>query len=582
MKKLIVLLFAFASIQINAQCPDCTPDETCQGDGLFPAICPEVLPDATAGAYYETVLTFNLPSSVIDPDTELEVELQEVVVTGVSGIPFGVTYETNSPGGVYFPSQGDNYGCATICGTPLIPGFYDVVISVDVTVVAFGIEQSVQESFPLPLTVLPGEGGNTSFSYDNLFGCGEASATFSALIDGSPGVTTYNWDFANGNIGNVANPPAQTYNEPGDYVVTLETIIEDYTLNTVVVDQLSSGWGGDVEELSEALFNPDPYFVIIDGNGGAVYTSSQINDVNSASWNNIGLILNNPPYTIAIYDQDNGGLFGSEDDFLGSASFDLATGIASWASGDTQGSVSISLEISNVFNDEETVQVFPFPNAEFTYLVDLSVLDYDDETLDFFTWTLFGDTIQEGVQDSLVLSQPGVYQCAVTSIYGCFDTSSTFTLCPEVALNYLPAIDLITAEEGFESYQWFFNGLPLDGATNPSVDASEPGNYALTITTDYGCEVTSEVLTVSVGINAVEENTHLLVYPNPASDLVRIDLALSGGELLVYDMNGRIVFNTILNDPNPTLDVRSWEPGIYHLIYTCSTGSSTQKLLVTR
>ena len=45
-------------------------------------------------------------------------------------------------------------------------------ISVTVVVTAFGFEQEVQEGFALPLNVLPGEGGNTSFTYNDLFGCG--------------------------------------------------------------------------------------------------------------------------------------------------------------------------------------------------------------------------------------------------------------------------------------------------------------------------------------------------------------------------------------------------------------------------
>lgn len=581
MRTVLFLFFSLAFLQIQAQCPDCEPDLECVGDGTFPLICPLVFPDATANEYYETVLTFNLPPNIVDPETEVEVELQQITVTGVSGLPFGLTYTINVEGGTYFPSQGDEYGCATVCGTPLIPGDYDVIISVNVTVIAFGFEQVLDESFSLPLTVLPGESTNSSFTYDNLFGCGSAEVNFDALIDGSPGITTYDWDFGNGNIGNQATPPTQTYSDEGDYTVTLTTTIEDYTLNAVAISNLASGWGGDVEELSEALFSPDPYFVITDGNGIDVFTSDAIVDSETGNWNGLNVILNNPPYTLSVYDQDNGGLFGSDDDFLGSSQITVAEGVADLNAGDSSGSITIGLQVSNVFEDSEVVTVFPTPNAEFIYLEADGVLDYDDDLLNYFTWTLFGDTIQEGPQDSLLLIGPGIYQCAVQSVFGCEATSEIFTLCPEVELTLLPLIDLITADEGFASYQWFFNGLPVDGATDSSIDSSEPGNYALTVTTDYGCEVSSEVLTITVGI-AEANQASWSMYPNPSQGMLSLQFEVPSGELTVFDLGGKVCAQFPVNTLTKRLDLSFLRPGTYQLTWKNEGIVKTQKLVLTR
>ncbi|MFT5922415.1 MAG: hypothetical protein ACI8TS_001752, partial [Flavobacteriales bacterium] len=136
MKRLLFLLFVLAGFAAKSQCPDCTPNETCVSEDLFPTICPEILPDATAGAYYETVVTFFLPSTIVDPESGIEASLLEVVINSVSGIPFGLDYEANSPNNTYYPSEGDNYGCTTICGTPLISGEYEVSIGVTVLVSA--------------------------------------------------------------------------------------------------------------------------------------------------------------------------------------------------------------------------------------------------------------------------------------------------------------------------------------------------------------------------------------------------------------------------------------------------------------
>lgn len=581
MKRLLFLFFTLVSLCATSQCPDCMPDETCVSESAFPTICPEILPDATAGAYYETVMTFYLPGSIVDPDSGIEASLLEVVINSVTGIPFGVAYEANSPDNTYFPSQGQNYGCATICGTPLISGEYDVTIGVTVVVSALGFEQTVNESFSLPLTVLAGEGGNTSFAYDNLFGCGGVEATFEALIDGSPGITSYTWDFGNGNTGDSMNPPVQSYDEEGEYTVTLETTIENYILQSVSISSLASGWAGDVEELTELLFSPDPYFVIADGNGNTVYTSSVITDVESGNWPNVSLLLDNPPYTISVYDQDNGGLFGSADDFLGSTTFDLVDGVAAFNAGGSMGSLSQTLEVSNVFNNEEIVTVFPIPSAEFTYLEVENVLDYDDATLDLFVWTLNGDTIQNGAQDSLELVSPGVYQCAVTSVFGCEAISEEFVLCPEISLTYNAVNETLQVAGGYESYTWFFNGEEIDGATGNLVDASELGAYSVTITTTYGCEVSSEEFTVTVGIEETAGLT-LNAWPNPCAGWLNLELPTGVWLMNVTDASGKQVLQEQLMGGISRLDLNLLPNGIYVLSAENQTSRVESRIVLAR
>ena len=122
MKHLYTLILILLVSIVQAQCPDCSPDESCVSTDLFPTICPLILPDATSGSYYETVLTFYLPSVIVDPDSQLELSLDQVTITSVNGLPFGTDYEANSPDNIYYPSAGQSYGCATVCGTPLVAG----------------------------------------------------------------------------------------------------------------------------------------------------------------------------------------------------------------------------------------------------------------------------------------------------------------------------------------------------------------------------------------------------------------------------------------------------------------------------
>lgn len=547
MKQFALILAFLAPFWLSAQCPDCDPDNTCTSEDAFPTICPEALPDGVSGTYYEEVITFFMPAEVVDPGSGLTATLNSIVVASVVGLPFGMTWQTNSPTNTYFPSQGDNLGCATMCGSPVLPGEYEVVITVNVEASALGFVQNLTETFSLPLLIEQGEGGNASFSFDNTIGCGSVSTNFSALLDGSPGVTTYAWDFGNGQTSSQANPPTIEFNEPGEYTVSLTTTIENYNLATVVVTELNDNWCGDIEEPTCNCgtpiigFCPDPYFTIADGGGAVVYQSVVFDDVPSATWQNVNFPLTNPPYSITVWDADVGPPLGSQDDYLGSATFDLQTGSQSFNAEGTLGSVIIDLQISNVFVNEEIISVFPLPNADFFYDEELEVLFYDDEDLEVFVWMLNGEVIQEGAQDSLFIELPGAYTCQVINSFGCSATSEPFTVCPTLDVAYDAENETLSVDAGFASYQWFFNGLPIPGSNSESIAATALGNYTVTITTDYGCTVTSEVFQVTVGIEEGLRLSSVNVWPNPARDLLNIEVPEGVWSLEVYDIGGRLV-----------------------------------------
>jgi len=218
MRYLVAVILCFmmgVSYYAQSSCNDCTPDISCQAIDGFPTLCPEILPDGTAGQYYESVATFNMPSNVIDPGSGLEASLESIYFASITGLPYGLELTPDSPDGYYYPSNGDNYGCATICGTPLSAGEYFVTISVNVIASAFGFEQSLTESFSLPLTINPGETvANSSFTVSENSGCAPLSVEIENLITGA-GVS-YNWDFEGPSNGSIINLEILTDNYPAE------------------------------------------------------------------------------------------------------------------------------------------------------------------------------------------------------------------------------------------------------------------------------------------------------------------------------------------------------------------------------
>jgi PKD repeat protein len=543
MKTICTLLAILCfSVFLKGQCTDCTPDETCINDINFPQVCPEVMPVATSGEAYDEQMTFFLPSEVTDPESGLTVDLIEVVITSVDGLPFGLDYIMNYANNTYYPSDGDTWGCAT----PLIAGEYEGSINAHVTTLAFGFEVEIDQPFLSVFTVLQGEGGTGSFGYDNFAGCGSMDVNFEALIDGNPQPTTWEWDFGNGNVSSAKIPATQTYTGAGDYLISLQTDVYENVITSVLISGVAGGWSGDIEELT-TLQNPDPYFVIYNINGVAVYTSSTISDATSGAWTGLSVSLSDPPYTISFFDEDS----FSDDDYLGNTDVPNTEGTIIFDADGTQGSLTIGLQPGESFYDETTLTVFPAPNAEFTVDEDSNTLVYADTTLVSYLWFANGDTISDQVDSLLVMSNNGgVYQAYVSNVYGCDGWSSEYVHCPEISIQVDSETSELSVVDIFESYQWFYNGLAIDGATASFIFAYDPGNFSVQVTTDYGCESMSEVLTITT----VEERNSLadvLLFPNPSSGRVNIQgwsMENSGTlAVMLYDITGKISFSETLN-----------------------------------
>ena len=95
-RSLATLLFSLISLASLSQCETCEPDYSCPSSDGFPVICPDNLPDATTGEFYETSATFNMPASVTDPGSGIQATLESVTITSVSGLPYGIEVTSNN------------------------------------------------------------------------------------------------------------------------------------------------------------------------------------------------------------------------------------------------------------------------------------------------------------------------------------------------------------------------------------------------------------------------------------------------------------------------------------------------------
>jgi PKD repeat protein len=562
MKKTTHLLFTTAllfslAIKGLAQCSDCVTDLNCVGLDGFPAVCPAIADTAYTNSYYEEFLTFYIPSQVTDPGSGVDATLLSVEVVSVSGLPFGLAFTLNDADGIFYPSQGENYGCATICGSPLIQGVYDVQIAVNIVAEAFGFELTQSEVFPYTIIVEQGEGGTGSFSYDNTAGCGQVQVQFEAmLIAPAPSITEYSWEFGDGTTSNLQLPSTVNYNTTGNYTCRLTTSISDFKLTEVATTNLSDNWSGDIDDI---FSTSDTYFILADGNGNIVFNSDVIDNNNSPTWESLSILLSNPPYTISFYDEDD----ITSDDFLGSTAFTLITGENNFSiSTGTEGSITILLDETTSVTDSIEINVFDVPIPIFW--INDTQLYFDDPNFISFQWHVNGVPLTDQTEATITLDQGGEYTCMVTNLYGCSAWSNAYLHCPVIQPIYDAIAQEVYVDQGFETYQWFFNGEAITGANTYYFVSNAYGNYSVLVTTDYGCTTLSSVVNVMSDIPEHHLDA-MQIAPNPASQNTWISNLPIGAAVQLIDQQGRILQRHDITADRLLLDLAGYAAGVYEL-----------------
>lgn len=165
-----------------------------------------------------------------------------------------------------------------------------------------------------------------------------------------------------------------------------------------------------------------------------------------------------------------------------------------------------------------------------------------------------------------------------------------------VVVNAVPATPVITQNgnilsttSGLASYQWYFNGSAIPGATSDTYTASLNGDYMVIVTNAAGCSATSATEPiVIIGISpAGFANFGLQVYPNPNNGqfTVRLDLERDRNVTLrIFDLVGKQVWSQQGDLPfgewKQNIDFNHLTKGTYLLDVTSEGQRMTTKVVV--
>jgi len=576
MKRILLsLAFTITGFLAFAQC---SIDSTQTDPGIYP----DTLLPATVNQPYTQDITF-----VMITDT-MGITITNFNIANITGLPVGMTWQCNNfaNGCNYDPSQ-SIYGCVNLSGTPLIAGVYNATVTVIATLQVLG-DQTI--SYTLPFTVLPDTVSNPGFSMTNSSGCLPLSVTF---VTNNPGQASYLWDFGNGIQSTLENPPIQTYNAPGDYVVT-QTVTANgspqYFLTDITVASIPDNYGAPVDV-------PDMYFYLYDSQGNQIYDSHpSVSNTNAPlSWTLPNIPLQNNNYTLHVWDED-GGLFGADDD-LGSVTFPgwSASGTATGTLSGVSGSLVVNYSIMQVpvatAIHTDTVHVYAVPDtpmvsANIPLILctgDTVVLTCND-TLQV-QWYESGNLLIGETNSDLVVTASGNFSAVVTNAHGCTATSVTIS----VQVNPIR----LTQSRVISGYmlQWYFNGSALTGETALQLTATQQGTYSVIATDSIsGCSSVSDPLVFTpVGIDQLQSVISAILFPNPADKSVVVQLT-SGRNVFttvqLLDISGWLLqqkdFMLQQGSTQLPFDLTDTSKGLYLIKITQKNASKTLRLVISR
>lgn len=604
MSKLSSSLLFFFLTQINllsAQngCPGCLVDlPPLPADTIYLGTAP----DGIAGEAYNGDLSFRMPKSTtpvheIDPGTPAGLNIGKITIIALLNVPPGLYWEPNK---FEFDPGNETDGCVKFCGTPLIPGMYEVQVFVTAEVLT--INQST--SFTFSFYIAPSTSMTDGFSMQNSNGCGDVTVSFenNIMSNGDSGFD-YFWDFGNGETSTEENPGEVTYSDPGMYVVNYEAIIDTsgYELSTV---QIVAAGCNDISIPPISNAPPELYIKIKNPAGNQIYQSPQINNAPLPSAFNVNLPLGPGNYTIEVRDDD---LIGS--DHCGTVTFNRN-------STDTlkDGSLRVLMNIFHpVFSVQSTDTVYVFevpappivsPNGTIEACNGESVeleADYQEN----LQWYKDSSVILGAVAPNFTVSSDGVYWVEYTTPDGCTSISESvvFQLLTPPSIpafneegNWLSLNDTSVLPNDY-SLQWYINGdiIPDAIETNYCNTTSGVNLFSLVVTdNETGC--TNEF---SIGV-AFDENADctvpteeilaidnsLRIFPNPANQFLNIAFeneSLKMVELVISDVMGRYLHlekvRFYSNDFSKTIDVSELESGVYFLEIKTEEGQVVRKFV---
>jgi len=176
MKKLLLLILLLAKLTFTVWA-QCTPDNTINTTGIFPA----VLDTGNINTPYSQVIQYYIvrDTTVVIGSAPINAIIDSITITGVKGMPAGLSYACHNSN---CTSAGAQTGCVTLSGTPTESGIFPITVYIRIKARAFlgpvPVGQTVNDSNsryfiaikPITNSIAQSAINNALFAYVNQIG----------------------------------------------------------------------------------------------------------------------------------------------------------------------------------------------------------------------------------------------------------------------------------------------------------------------------------------------------------------------------------------------------------------------------
>jgi len=230
------------------------------------------------------------------------------------------------------------------------------------------------------------------------------------------------------------------------------------------------------------------------------------------------------------------------------------------------GTHQLIVQVTNSFGcvaiDTHNFVIHPKPNITITTTGSLCEGDSNILVATSTSSNVFGYYWSTGLQnDTLITAIPNTYVATVLDSNGCKATANVnihrlpdlcglMTGCYEIC----DTVTLLVwhAPKGYASYQWYFNGVPISGATSDTIHIPlyQSGAYTVSITSGFGCSITSDDINIQfVHCGGCELKTQFKIDCGP------INLAGNQTYYLTFSLNNTLTAgaNVTLSSPDGTV-----------------------------
>jgi PKD repeat protein len=556
MKRFFAILFfsLFTAVFVNAQC---SIDYTYYPIGANYGLYPDTLPDGVVGQSYNQDLTFYLPLDTVSAG--VFVEFTDFHITSIS-LPLGLTWEcNNSSNACHYDPLVSQYGCVNVSGNPLVAGNYDVDVTLVATHSLSALVGTESISFSLPMTIINDTSSSTNagFAMTNPSGCTPTTVSFT---NNNTGMLSYYWDFGNGSSSTMAQPAAQIYNQPGDYVVSYTAIQSNavYFLESI---EVVAGACSD-----NALIGDVDLLYDITTNSGVVQSVDASNAISQSF--PLMVTLSNPlqligqDVTIDVWD-DDGWPWGLE--YCGGVTFTPPQQSGTFSANGSSG-LSINYTVmeipANTISVTDTVFVYGYPDTAIVIYDTINTIMNTATNAFAMQWYYYNSPIPNATDTFYEPTTSGLYSIVTVNEYGCATLSENVLviICDSTYQPTLSANGMTILMEDsalFSNFNWYGDNGLIAGDTDPFLEVSVEGSYFINAIDSFGCSYFSEPLDVSADIQVAcneftwldgvtyttSNNTasHVLTNISGYDSVVVLDLTINISPVVTIAQNGTVL-----------------------------------------